>query len=463
MLESELEAVSNLRLRRQAASLAAADLTEKAHVDANGLQTLAREIANELRSMYASGIVQKPWCETRRDGDCFQKHIELALDRLVEKTPQLRELASRWNFLREGCSEYHNPRCNGEATNPDFCGRRWETEAKYAVIEAKYGTLSHKPHADRYIGQQMRFLGAHDVECVMLISYAEPTTSEVLSRAIRGALGRVGPEIMRSVAVAVVYPCDNGEARGRPPPAVDAGQAENEGEGNSEREAEEEGEEGEGEEQDDDGGGTYLGQDDEEEEEEEEEASPGEHAGRAMHHAFHLDPDALRGDRRLWKLWLHLQAEGTILRKCLFDVPRYMRQLYDILWSGLPLSPDDLVPEMLAGGSTQMGKTVRPEQASCAAPKYEHTPAACTPPRPSPRNRHPLMPRPPHEHVLLLLLLLLLMMSIFLLLLLRLCASCADVCRDRRVRMQAAGRGERLHHLQGGRQPRPRREGACGL
>eukprot|EP00966_Prymnesium_polylepis_P334553 7389924-Prymnesium_polylepis.1 len=86
-----------------------------------------------------------------------------------------------------------------------------------------------------------------------------------------------------------------------------------------------------------------------------------------------------REDRRLWDLWQCLKNEdpedntaSTILSRCYFDVPRYMLEIRNhLLDKSQWLKYDDCTPEMLAGGSTQMGKTMFVVIGVCVAKKLE--------------------------------------------------------------------------------------------
>ena len=66
----------------------------------------------------------------------------------------------------------------------------------------------------------------------------------------------------------------------------------------------------------------------------------------------------------MWTLWQNLKNEETedgersVLDQCFFDVPRYMLEMYKVLQSSGHLNQGSPIPEILAGGSTQMGKTM---------------------------------------------------------------------------------------------------------
>ena len=424
------EVLDKLRQDKHAAEKAFAAAFKGGHgelsaVKETGLQELADALAKELREMYENELYEKPTEETRGSNP-FHGHIRTALERLREHADigsRLSEVASQWRFFHEGESGYHNPLCDGKPTNPDFSGLD-DATGRYAVIEAKYDTLSHKPTADRYIGQQLRYLGAGEVDSVMLIAYAEPDdTSEEVAKTIEGALGTVGPTLMRSVAVAVVYPSTH---RSHPMASLfNADAIDDEASGNDD-----ELEDFEDLDDEDDGQGSYLGR-----EEDDDELFVLEHNNEfegcdSINHPDCIDPlkdSALKGNRRLWDLWEHLKAEKTVLRRCFFDVPMYMRHLYDRLANDCLLKADEAVPESLAGGSTQMGKTMVASSYRPPLPPVLFIPLLRSSSTSLPfSHTHSLgaLPAP---------------------LSLAFCTPAA-VCCDWRVRSQTAGRCQRMHH-----------------
>ena len=327
---------------------AASRISQLPDVDESGAQEFARELARELKRCYVSGELNEPVREDR-DEPCFHSDIEHALKKLEDRGNQF---ALDKKFVRERPG-YPNLRdSRGHNTNPDFISTR-RGSVGYFVIEAKYSRLfSNKAARDRYKGQQADYLSCPDCEGVILIAYNEQYTSSdakrVLSEELQGVLD------MRAVAVGVVK---SDEVAPDPP--------------SSPTDTDEDG--------GDLSGGELSG-------DEEEGDDGGDMAPPMPDEAIRHSTELLEGlvykdgqpDNRLLEVWRCLNAEEAqagrdrILDECFFDVPKYMLKIRDYLHDkSHRLSTSDDIPQMLAGGSTQMGKTMFVVIGMCVAKKLQ--------------------------------------------------------------------------------------------
>ena len=308
----------------------------------NGAQDFAVALARELRRCYREDELEAPVREDR-GSPCFHSDIEFALKKLEDNGNQF---AQDWRFVRERSLGYTNLRdSRDKGTSPDFVSTARGRHG-HLVIEAKLGRLfGHKAARDRYKGQQADYLSCPDCEGVILLAYDEPYTSgqmrQELCKELSGVLD------MRAVAVGVV----NNDEVEQPAP--------------------------------DDGDISINGDIDVDEDildEDEEILKVGGVGDRIDHSAQKLeglfDKDG-NPDNRLLDLWRCLNAEqqkdgDCVLDKCFFDVPMYMLEIRNHLRDKTQwLTESVAIPEMLAGGSTQMGKTMFVVIGVCVAKKLE--------------------------------------------------------------------------------------------
>jgi hypothetical protein len=314
---------------------AASRISQLPDVDKSGAQKFAQELALELKRCYVSGERNEPEREDR-DEPCFHSDIEHALKKLEDRGNQF---ALDKKFVRErpGYPNLRDPR--GHNTNPDFISTK-RGSVGYFVIEAKYSRLfSNKAARDRYKGQQADYLSCPDCEGVILIAYNEQCTSLDARRVLREELE--GVLDMRAVAVGVVKT----DEVAPDPPSSPTNTDEDGGDLSG---GELSGDEEEG----DDGGGMAPPIPDE----------AIQHSTELLEGLVYKDGQP---DSRLLEVWRCLDAEEAqagrdrILDQCFFDVPKYMLKIRDYLHDKTHrLNTSDDIPQMLAGGSTQMGKTM---------------------------------------------------------------------------------------------------------
>ena len=328
---------------------AASRISQLPHADQCGAQEFAENLARELRRCYADGELEEPVREDR-DEPCFHSDIEHALKNLEQRGNQF---ALDKKFVRERRPGYPNMRDpRGHNTNPDFISTT-RGSVGYFVIEAKYSRLfSNKAARDRYKGQQADYLSCPDCEGVILIAYNEQCTSKDARRALREELE--GVLDMRAVAVGVVK---TDEVVPDPPSSP----TDTDEDGGDLSGGELSGDEEEG----DDGGVMAPPMPDE-----------------AIRHSTELLEGLVykdgQPDSRLLEVWSSLNAEEAqagrdrILDQCFFDVPKYMLKIRDYLHDKTHrLSASEDIPQMLAGGSTQMGKTMFVVIGVCVAKKLQ--------------------------------------------------------------------------------------------
>jgi len=312
------------------------------HVFESGAQEFAQALARKLRQCYDNGDLESPMREDRAD-PCFHSDIEYALVKLKEDGGRPAAFAECWQFVREHKPGYGNL-CDplGRNTNPDFVSTTRGPHG-YFVIEAKLDKLcNNKTKRDRYKGQQAGYLSG-DCQGVILLAYEERCTSSDLRQQLCTELEGVFD--MRAVAVGVVKTIGAEEL----PRADDDGVLS-------------------GDEFDDVESLLSDG----------EEHLPPEVLAPVHMSEDVLRPEALDGDRRLWDLWHSIKGERPedghvrILDRCFFDVPLYMLQIRTHLCDKRQwLKEGESIPEMLAGGSTQMGKTMFVVIGVCVAKKLE--------------------------------------------------------------------------------------------
>ncbi|KOO29977.1 hypothetical protein Ctob_011715 [Chrysochromulina tobinii] len=327
---------------------AASRISQLPDVDKSGAQKFAQELALELKRCYLSGELNEPEREDR-DEPCFHSDIEHALKKLEDRGNQF---ALDKKFVRErpGYPNLRDPR--GHNTNPDFISTK-RGSVGYFVIEAKYSRLfSNKAARDRYKGQQADYLSCPDCEGVILIAYNEQCTSLDARRVLREELQ--GVLDMRAVAVGVVK---TDEVAPDPPSSP----TDTDEDGGDLSGGELSGDEEEGE----DGGGMTPPMPDE----------AIQHSTELLEGLVYKDGQP---DNRLLEVWRCLDAEEAqagrdrILDQCFFDVPKYMLKIRDYLHDKTHrLSTSDDIPQMLAGGSTQMGKTMFVVIGVCVAKKLQ--------------------------------------------------------------------------------------------
>ena len=327
---------------------AASRISQLPDVDKSGAQKFAQELALELKRCYLSGELNEPEREDR-DEPCFHSDIEHALKKLEDRGNQF---ALDKKFVRErpGYPNLRDPR--GHNTNPDFISTK-RGSVGYFVIEAKYSRLfSNKAARDRYKGQQADYLSCPDCEGVILIAYNEQYTSLDARRVLREELQ--GVLDMRAVAVGVVK---TDEVAPDPPSSP----TDTDEDGGDLSGGELSGDEEEGE----DGGGMTPPMPDE----------AIQHSTELLEGLVYKDGQP---DNRLLEVWRCLDAEEAqagrdrILDQCFFDVPKYMLKIRDYLHDKTHrLSTSDDIPQMLAGGSTQMGKTMFVVIGVCVAKKLQ--------------------------------------------------------------------------------------------
>ena len=320
------------------------------HVVYSGAQDFALALARKLRQCYDNGDLERPTREDRGH-PCFHSDIEYALDKLKQNGGRSADFANDWLFVREGQPGYDNlPNPLNKNTNPDFVSTKRGAHG-YFVIEAKFDQLgSSKTKRDRYKGQQADYLSS-DCEGVILLAYEERCTSSDLRELLRKELEGVFD--MRAVAVGVVNTTGVEQ--------LPSAEEDIDGDGGFDIES-----------QLSDGEDYHLP------EPSPEALTPGSTPAFMSMSEDLLKPEALGGDRRLWDLWLSIKAETPehgrprILDWCFFDVPRYMLEIRNYLHDKRQwLKPDEHIPEMLAGGSTQMGKTMFIVIGVCVAKKLE--------------------------------------------------------------------------------------------
>jgi hypothetical protein len=320
------------------------------HVLCSGAQDFAVELARKLRQCYDNGDLERPTREDRGH-PCFHSDIEYALDKLKQNGGRSADFANDWLFVREGQPGYDNlPNPLNKNTNPDFVSTKRGAHG-YFVIEAKFDQLgSSKTKRDRYKGQQADYLSS-DCEGVILLAYEERCTSSDLRELLRKELEGVFD--MRAVAVGVVNTTGVEQ--------LPSAEEDIDGDGGFDIESQ-----------------LSDGEDYNLPEPSPEALTPGSTPAFMSMSEDLLKPEALGGDRRLWDLWLSIKAETPehgrprILDWCFFDVPRYMLEIRNYLHDKRQwLKPDEHIPEMLAGGSTQMGKTMFIVIGVCVAKKLE--------------------------------------------------------------------------------------------
>ena len=357
-LRSDIESYKQHQLSYENA---ANRLSQLPDVRSDGTYDFMQELVRELRRCYRERELAAPLHEDRGDS-CFHSDIEYALERLREGG---NAFAGTWNFVRERTPEYRNLRdSRGNNTNPDFISLHKDGQHGHLVIEAKLGSiLSNKPERDRYKGQQADYLSCNDCRGVLLLVYEDVCTGPQLREELQKELNSIFD--MRAVAVGVVH-VKPSRREGEDDAGQDqAGAANDAGSG----------EEIEHEESDI----HPLFENDWEEEDDVDEPSQEEDESEevSVRQSDHLiQPDQLNGDPRLKQLWDDLKAEqpqanrARVLDQCFFDVPLYMLEIWKHLRNDtVSLEPADAIPEMLAGGSTQMGKTMFVVIGVCVAKK----------------------------------------------------------------------------------------------